>query len=59
MNTTTSTAPTVPALVFAVCGCCLRHDDKPLADVIVRCKVCGEPCSCVGCVAEADTEEPT
>lgn len=54
-GTGTYTAPTTPILHAAACECCVGHGVQavPVAEV-VTCKTCGQECSCVGCIAEAD-----
>lgn len=37
-----------------MCRCCVEHGGDKLLDEIVTCPVCGDQCSCEGCVADAD-----
>lgn len=53
----TTTAPTVPIQHHAVCGCCLLHHDRPLTTTIAACPTCGDPCSCEGCIADAESRK--
>jgi len=52
MSDKPATTTSFSGINYALCGCCSDHQDRPLERQIVTCRECGQPCSCVGCVAE-------